>query len=255
MELILNSDSRTLTIRQDGSERQMNLYGKEAFEQLSRWWVKTGWNQKYAYQFAWMGRPIIQNPEDMIRIQELIYRLRPDVIVESGIAHGGSLIYYASLCKAMGHGRVLGVDIEIRPHNRRAIEAHEMFDRIEMIEGDAVAPETVEQVRRNIEGAETVLVILDSCHSYDHVSKELDAYSPFVTPGSYIVATDGIMYDLHDVPLGHADWDRDNPTMAARDFLARNDAFELAIPERPFCETELDQPITHWPEAWLRRKA
>ncbi len=140
-----------------------------------------------------MGRPIIQLPEDMVRVQEVIYRLKPDLIVETGVAHGGSLIFYASLFEAMGHGRVVGIDIEIRPHNRAAIEAHQMFKRIELIEGGSTAPEIVSQVRDGIKPDETVLVLLDSNHTRDHVLEELRLYAPMVTPGSYIVATDGIM--------------------------------------------------------------
>ena len=114
-------------------------------------WVKVGWNQKYPYTFSWMGRPIIQLPEDLIRTQELIYKLRPDVIVETGVAHGGSLVFYAGLCTAIGNGRVIGIDVEIRKHNRAAIEAHEMFPRIELIEGDSVSPEIIKQVSRSEE--------------------------------------------------------------------------------------------------------
>src|SRR5207253_434917 len=140
-----------------------------AFEILSEQWLKVGWNEKYPYTFSWMGRPIIQLPEDMIRVQEVIYRIRPAVIIETGIAHGGSLIYYASLCKAMEKGRVIGIDIEIRPHNRAAIEGHELFPLITLIEGSSVAPDIVQQARSLVADGESVLVLLDSNHTKQHV--------------------------------------------------------------------------------------
>ena len=177
---------------------------REAFQIISEIWLKVGWNEKYVYTFSWFGRPIIQLPEDIVRIQEVIYRVKPDVIIETGIAHGGSLIFYASLCKAMGCGRVIGVDIEIRPHNRAAIEAHELASYITLLEGNSTNPEIVSSVKSRIQPGESVLVILDSNHTKAHVLHELDAYHDLVSLGSYIVATDGSMRDLHDVPRGKA---------------------------------------------------
>ena len=145
--------------------------------------MKTSWNQKYSYTFTWMGRPIIQHPEDIVRLQEVIYFLKPDVIIETGVAHGGSLIFYASLLKGMGkRGRVIGIDIEIRPSNRKAIENHELSNYITLIEGDSTAPDIVEKAGKAIRPNDTVLVLLDSNHSYAHVMNELDAYHRFVTP-------------------------------------------------------------------------
>src|SRR3954451_12502458 len=127
MKITIDTDSKTFVVHDGGGNRTLNLYEREAFEVISDVWLKTSWNQKYSYTFTWMGRPIIQHPEDLVRLQETIYTLKPDVIIETGVAHGGSLIFYASLMKAMGKGRrVVGVDIEIRPHNRAAIEAHEL---------------------------------------------------------------------------------------------------------------------------------
>ncbi|HLJ53756.1 MAG TPA: CmcI family methyltransferase, partial [Chthonomonadaceae bacterium] len=229
------------------------LYSRQAFERISRQWVNVGWDQGYSYTFSWMGRPVIQLPEDMIRMQEVIYRLQPDLIVETGVAHGGSLIYYASLCRATGRGRVVGVDIEIRPHNRAAIEAHAMATSITLIEGNSTAPEIVERVRALVQPGETVLVILDSCHTKAHVAKELEAYHGLVTAGSYIVATDGIMRDLGDAPRGCPEWTWDNPAAAAEEFAAAHPEFALERPERPFNESALSAEITHWPQAWLRR--
>lgn len=255
MRLTIDSETRQLAVESEGGSKALDLYSKEAFELVSQWWLKLGWNQKYVYTFSWLGRPIIQLPEDMVRTQEAIFALKPDVIVETGVAHGGSLVFYAGLCRLIGKGRVIGVDIEIRPHNRKAIEAHFLHDLITLIEGDSAAASTVAQVRSHIKPGQVVLVLLDSCHTRQHVLNELEAYSPLVTPGSYIVATDGIMELVHDVPRGQKEWKSDNPAEAARDFARRHGLFEIVQPPWPFNESPLDKNVTHWPAAWLRRKA
>jgi len=254
MKLIINTDDNTLIQEINGEKRVLNLYTKEAFELISLQWVKVGWNEKYQYTFSWMGRPTIQLPDDMIRIQEVIYRLKPDVIIETGVAHGGSLIYYASLCKAMEKGRIIGVDIEIRPHNRKAIESHELFPYITLIEGSSTDKSIVSQVKYLVKSGEMVLVILDSNHTKQHVLDELNAYHDLVMPGSYIVATDGIMKYLNDVPRGVYDWDVDNPAAAAAEFVQEHPEFVIEEPSWPFNESDLTENITHWPSAWLRKK-
>lgn len=253
MKLILDTDRRQLTEVSGTGTRELPLYSKEAFELLSDQWVKVGWNQKYSYTFSWLGVPVIQLPEDMIRIQEVIYRTQPDVIVETGVAHGGSLVYYASVCKVLGKGRVIGVDVEIRKHNRQAIESHTLSDAITLIEGDSVDPSVVQEVRSLVHEGQTVLVILDSCHTKDHVAAELAAYHELVTVGSYIVATDGLMDRIHDVPRGEPHWKFDNPVAAAKDFATEHPEFVLEPPTWIFNESELTENITHWPGAWLRR--
>lgn len=256
MKITIDTDKRELAVDDGKSRRALDLYGVEAFELISDLWLKTSWNQKYSYTFTWCGRPIIQHPEDLVRLQEAIYHLRPDVIVETGIAHGGSLIFYASLFKAAGLGRrVIGVDIEVRPHNRKAIEAHELASYIDLVIGDSIAKETVDRVRALIRPAERVLVLLDSNHSYAHVSAELEAYRGLVSPGSYIVATDGIMRDVADTPRGTPGWRTDNPARAAEDFAKRRPEFALEPPAWRFNESELKAAITGWPSAWLRRVA
>ena len=253
MKLTLDTDTQTLTLFEAGQTRILPLYSDQAFEAISRQWVRVGWNQKYQYTFSWMGRPVIQLPEDMLRMQEVIYRLQPDLIIETGVAHGGSLIFYASLCKAMDKGRVVGVDIEIRPPNRQAIESHALAGLITLIEGSSTAPAVVEQVYRQVQPGQTTLVILDSNHSYAHVAAELEAYAGLVTPGSYIVATDGIMLDLADVPRGKPEWTADNPTSAARDFATLHPEFVIEQPPWPFRESAWGRNITHWPDGWLKR--
>ena len=210
---------------------------------------------KYVYGFTWMGRPIIQLPEDMFRIQEVICRVQPDVIVETGVAHGGSLVFYASLLSALGHGRVIGVDIEIRPPNRAAIEAHRLASRITLIEGSSVESETIAAVAGAIRPDEKVLVVLDSNHTRSHVEKELDAYALMVTPDSYVVACDGIMADLAGAPRSSADWKWNNPISAIETFLARNPNFALEEPTFSFNEGQVRKRITYWPKSYLRRRA
>ena len=253
MKISIDDIEKTLVIETSDKRKTVPLYSKEAFEIISNQWLKMGWNEKYVYTFSWMGRPIIQLPEDMIRIQEVIYRIKPDVIVETGVAHGGSLIYYASLCKAMEKGRIIGIDIEIRSHNRTAVENHELASYITLIEGDSTDSNIVDQVKALVKPDETVLVILDSNHTKQHVLKELNAYSSLVTKGSYIVATDGSMKDLHDVPRGDPEWIWDNPTEAALEFVDDNPEFVVEQPDWEFNESELTENITHWPGAYLRR--
>ena len=237
------------------NDRELNLADPEAFELISRAWLRSGWDSKYVYGFSWLGRPVIQLPEDMMRIQELIYQLQPDVIVETGVAHGGSLIFYAGLCAAMGKGRVIGIDIEIRPHNREAIEEHRLSPMIALVEGSSTAPDVVQQVHDQIGAAETVLVLLDSNHSQDHVAAELEAYGPLVSPGSYIVACDGIMQQVAGAPRTESDWSWNNPISAVQNFLKTHPGFEAHEPQWPFNEGKVRQRVTYWPQAYLRRRS
>ncbi|MBN1505728.1 MAG: class I SAM-dependent methyltransferase [Sedimentisphaerales bacterium] len=254
MRITIDTDARVLVQEHEGHEDRVDLYSTRAFEILSQAWLKVGWNERYAYAFSWMGRPVIQNPEDLIRVQEVVYRIRPDVIIETGVAHGGSLVFYASLCKAMGKGRVVGVDIEIRPQNREALEDHELSALITLIEGSSTDSRVVKQVRSLVGSSETTLIFLDSNHTKQHVLTELEAYHGLVTPGSYIVATDGIMRDLHDVPRGRADWASDNPAAAAVEFTRGHPDFVIEQPPWPFNESKLSENVTYWPDAWLRRQ-
>ena len=254
MKIIIDTEEGKLIQDIEGHQNIIGLYTNEAFALISQQWLKVGWNQKYSYMFSWMGRPLIQLPEDIIRIQEVIYRVQPDVIIETGIARGGSLVYYASLCKVMEKGRVIGIDIDIRPYNRQAIESHQLFPLITLIEGDSTTPEVVNRVKSLVGPREVVMVILDSDHSKQHVLAELESYHDLVTPGSYIIATDGIMKELHDVPCGKPEWVWDNPSLAATDFTQKHPEFVLEQPAWPFNESELNMNITQWTGGWLRRK-
>jgi len=231
----------------------MPLYSTRAFELLTEEWLRVGWNEKYPYTFSWMGIPVIQLPEDMIRTQEVIWRVKPDVIVECGVAHGGGAIFYASLCKAMGKGRVIGVEVEFRGNHKEQIEQHPMGDVITIVVGSSIDPTIVKKVKNLIKPGETVLVILDSNHTKAHVAAELEAYHDLVSIDSYIVATDGCMEWLSDVPRGKEEWKVDNPAAAAREFVAMHKNFAIEQPAWPFNESNLSKNITHWPDAWIRR--
>ena len=250
MRIVIDTIEKTLT----ADSQRLELYGKEAFELVSELWLKASWNQKYSYTFTWLGRPVIQHPEDLVRLQEVIFTLRPNVIVETGVAHGGSLIFCASLFKAMGtEGRAIGIDIELRPHNRKAIESHELASYVSLIEGDSASPDVVARVHELVRRGDKILVSLDSNHTKAHVLKELEAYAPLVSLGSYIIATDGIMGVVHDTPRGKPEWNSDNPTQAAREFAARHPEFILEEPRWRFNESGLDRTITAWPAGWLKR--
>jgi len=198
-------------------------------QQSSKTFMENTIRNKYSYNFSWMGRPIIQYPQDIIAMQEIIWNLKPDLIIETGIAHGGSLIFYASMLELLGgKGKVLGIDIDIREHNRREIETHPMFKHITMIEGSSIDDRVIEQVRKFANGKKRVLVCLDSLHTHDHVLRELEAYTPMVSLGSYCVVFDTIVEDMpdeysHDRPWGKGN----NPKTAVWKFLKGNDRFVI----------------------------
>lgn len=251
--ITIDTENSKLIVNNGKETKMYSLSDPEAFDILSHIWLRSGWDNKYVYTFSWMGRPIIQLPEDMIRIQEAIYNVKPDVIVETGVAHGGSLIFYSSLCKAMGKGKVIGIDIEIRPHNRKAIEEHPLFSYITLIEGSSADPKIVEQVKNQIKPTDTVLVLLDSNHTKSHVLDELNTYSPLVTKGSYIVAMDGIMGEVVGAPRTTPDWEWNNPKQAALEFVKSNPNFEIEEPGFVFNESEIKNHITYWPSGYIKR--
>jgi cephalosporin hydroxylase len=197
-------------------------------EVTKEWFYKSS-KYEYSYHFKWMGRPIIQFPQDIIALQEIIWEVKPNLIIETGIAHGGSLIFSASLLELIGgDGKVLGIDIDIRPHNREAIEAHQMFKRIELIEGSSISDEVVEKVKQIAKDKKNILVILDSDHTHEHVLRELELYSPFVAVGSYCVVFDTDIEDLPEDLFPDRHWGKgNNPKTAVREFLRENDGFEI----------------------------
>src|SRR5688572_11389381 len=203
---------------------------------------------RYSYNFSWMGRPIIQYPQDMVAMQEIIWSVRPDLVIETGIAHGGSLVYYASLLELLGNdGIVVGIDIDIRPHNREAIEAHPMARRIRMIEGSSIDPGTVAQVAELARHRRRVLVTLDSNHTHDHVLQELLLYSPFVSVGSYLTVFDTVVEDMPKALFPDRPWGPgNNPKTAVREFLGKTDRFVVDK------EVENKLLLTVAPDGYLR---
>jgi len=238
--------------------------GSSQAREVTRAWINYAQENKYSYQFDWMGRPIIQYPQDIVAMQELIWKLKPDLVIETGIAHGGSLIFSASMlaqidmCEAIERGetmdprvsrrKVLGIDIDIRPHNKSAIEAHPMASRIQMIQGSSVAPEIVEQVRAIAMDYQRVLVCLDSNHTHEHVLAELKAYAPMTTVGSYCVVFDTLVEDMPAEMFTDRPWGPgDNPKTALLEYLKSNSNFEIdrTIPDR--------YQITVAPDGFLKR--
>ncbi len=199
-----------------------------SLETLTRQWFDRSIQHGYSYHFRWMGLPVIQYPQDMIAMQELIWRIQPDVIVECGVARGGSIVYYASLLQMVGRGgRVIGIDIDIREPNRKALEAHPMAKHFRLVEGSSIAADTLALVRAQIRSDETVLVVLDSNHTHDHVLRELELYSPLVRKGSYVVVFDTVI-ELIDASFDDRPWGHGNNALtAARAFLATNPRFEI----------------------------
>ncbi|MBB3396723.1 MULTISPECIES: cephalosporin hydroxylase family protein [unclassified Rhizobium] len=236
------------------------------FQKASRHWRELSMDKRYVYNFDWLGRPIIQYPQDIQAVQELVWRTRPDLIIETGIAHGGSLVLSASLlamldmCDAIATGatidpkvskrKVIGIDIDIRAHNRAAIEAHPMSSRISMLQGSSIARDVVDQVKAMARGYERVMVCLDSMHTHEHVLAELEAYAPLVTPDCYCVVFDTFVEDLPPGFFADRPWNvGDNPKTAVHTYLKSHSEFEI---DRDF-ESKL--MVTVAPDGFLRRRA
>lgn len=216
--------------------------------------IKGSIDQKYSYNFSWLGRPVIQYPQDIIAMQELIWSIQPNLIIETGIAHGGSLIFSASMlelnaaCGGPQDAEVLGLDIDIRQHNREAIEAHPMFKRISMIQGSSIDPEIIDQVKTKAVNKKKILVCLDSNHTHDHVLAELEAYAPLVSVGSYCVVFDTLIEDLPDDMFSDRPWGvGNNPKTAVWEYLKTHPEFEIdkSIPHKLL--------ITVAPDGYLKR--
>jgi len=230
------------------------LAADELLKALSLSWIRDSGRHRYAYNFSWLGRPIIQLPQDMVAMQEIVCRVQPDLIIEAGIAHGGSLVFSASMlelnavCGGPADASVLGIDIDIRRHNREAIEAHPMAKRISMIEGSSISSDVINRVAAHAEGKPCVMVVLDSNHTHDHVLAELEAYAPLVTVGSYCVVFDTVIEDLPaDLFLDRPWGPGNNPKTAVWEFLESNPGYEI---DRRIQEKLL---ITVAPDGYLRR--
>lgn len=233
---------------------------------LTNAWIDAAGRYKYSYHFEWLGRPIIQHPQDMVGMQQLMWKVRPDLVIETGIARGGSLIFYASileliaLCGGHSDSKVLGIDIDIRERNRQEILKHPMAKRIKMIEGSSISNETVSSVYRISRDYKNILVCLDSNHTLDHVFEELKIYAPLVSKGSYCVVFDTIIEDMPDEFSAERPWGRgDNPKIAVRKFLNFLQQQRNCDNEKEGLKFEIDKDIeaqlliTVAPDGFLRR--
>jgi cephalosporin hydroxylase len=253
-------------IKQFADERNKRIasYKESGLENIAKEFMQASTFPQYSYNFDWLGRPIIQYPQDMVAVQEIIWQVKPDLIIETGIAHGGSLIFSASMlavieyCDAVERGemlnpanpkrRVLGIDIDIRAHNRKAIMEHPLSGRIDMIEGSSIAPEIIAQVHAIAKDYQRILVCLDSMHTHDHVLAELEAFAPLVSKGSYCVVFDTIIEDMPEGFFPDRPWGKgNNPKTAVWEFLRQHNEFEIDK------QIENKLLITVAPDGFLKR--
>lgn len=193
----------------------------------SKWFVQ-GYNHEYSYHFKWLGRPIIQYPQDIVALQEIIWDIKPDIIIETGVARGGSLIFSASILEIIGKGKVIGIDIDVREHNKKAIKRHTLFKRIKILEGSSVDEKIIEKIKKFLKPKDKVIVILDSNHTHEHVLKEMELYSPFVKRGSYLIVFDTVIDELPNRFFKNKPWNKkNNPKTAVQEFLSKNNRFRI----------------------------
>jgi len=230
------------------NKKMINLMNKdkELIKLSSKWFVRS-FSHEYSYHFSWLGRPIIQFPQDMVIIQEIIWRTKPDLIIETGIAHGGSLIFSASILELIGKGKVLGIDIDIRKHNRKEIENHPLKKRITMLEGSSLDKDILKKVKKYAQNKKRILLFLDSFHTNDHVLKELEMYSPLIKKEGYIVVFDTVIEFMPKDSFPHRPWDKgNNPHTAVKKFLKQNKRFKMDK------EIERKLLVTSCPEGFLK---
>jgi cephalosporin hydroxylase len=242
------------SFRREGAVEIERMGDDHELALATRSWMDRANREKYSYHFEWMGRPIIQYPQDILAVQEIIWAVKPDFIIETGIAHGGSLIFSASMLElnAISGGppdaQVLGIDIDIRAHNRAAIETHPMAHRIAMIQGSSIAPVVISEVKAKAAGKRSVLVMLDSNHTHDHVLAELEAYASLVSIGNYCIVFDTVIEDMPDGAFSDRPWGKgNNAKTAVWDFLKRHSEFEID----KFIQHKL--LITVAPDGYLKR--
>ena len=255
MRISIDTDTKVMLVDKEDGHQELPLYSQAGLEALTEIWIKVQWNELNWQSISWHGFPIFQLSEDLVRLQEVIFTIAPDVIVETGVNQGGSAVFFASLCRLMGKGRVVSIDIQIPLSVREAVAKSPYADLITLIEGDSTAPSTVDTVRQLISEGEKTFFFLDSDHSKAHVLAELNAYASSVSVGSYIVAADGIMRILHDTPIGSSQWRDDNPAAAAREFVSANPDFVIDKPRALFCQEREIHGFTYWSDGWLLRKS
>lgn len=242
-----------MSFKNEVQERIDVIAQNEDLKSSAHAFMKASVGPKYSYNFSWLGRPIIQYPQDMVAMQEIIWDVKPDLIIETGIAHGGSLIFYASILELIAtctgnEGEVIGIDIDIRPHNRKAIEEHPMYKRISMIQGSSIAPEIVAQVVEKAKGKKQILVCLDSNHTHEHALAELEAYAQLASVGSYCVVFDTLIEDMGEGAYPERSWGPgNNPKTAVWEYLKANSNFEI---DRNIHQKLL---ITVAPDGYLKR--
>ncbi|MHB8972902.1 MAG: cephalosporin hydroxylase family protein [Pirellulaceae bacterium] len=205
----------------DGYAKEVDIYSEEGTRLIADLWTKVFCEKRLMYEPTWLGVPIIQFPNDIVMMQELIWSLKPDVIVETGVAHGGSAIFYASLLELIGRGRVIGVEIEMREHNAIALMNHPLRHRITVVEGSSIQETTVAEVNGLLNPGDKVLVVLDSNHTYQHVIREMELYAPLVPVDGYMVVMDGVGDLVWDIPSGKAEWRGENPLKAIKEFIQK----------------------------------
>ncbi len=206
----------------------LEMAKSNSFKKLTKSWFESSVKFEYSYHFTWLGRPIIQYPQDIIALQEIIWKVKPDLIIETGIARGGSLMFSASILQLLGKGKVLGIDIKIRPENKKKIQQHFLWKRISMIEGSSIDKKTIDKVYKFAKGKKRVMVVLDSNHTHEHVLNELKAYSPLVSKNSYLVVFDTIIEDLPKKIESKQPWSKgNNPKTALLEFLKHNKQFKI----------------------------
>lgn len=205
-----------------------NMLKDKKLKKLTRDWFDRAFPHEYSYHFTWLGRPIFQFPQDLIAVQELIWKIKPELIIEAGIARGGSIIFSASMLEMIGKGQVVGIDVDIRKHNRVEIEKHHLFKRITILEGSSIDKKIIEQVKKIAKNKKRVLVLLDSMHTHKHVLEELKAYSPIVKKGGYIIVFDTMVEDMPKNSFPNRPWDKgNNPKTAVHEFLQNNSRFKI----------------------------
>ena len=218
---------KNLEFKNQNRKKIAEMFKDKKLKETSEKWFLESYKHEYSYHFSWLGRPIIQYPQDMITIQEIIWDYKPDIIIETGIAHGGSLIFSASILELLGKGEVIGIDIDIREHNKKEIEKHPLYKRITMLEGSSIDKKIRDKVFK-LSKNKKVIIFLDSNHTEKHVLKELEFYSPLVTKGGYVVVFDTIIEDLPEKFVQNRDWGKNNnPKSAVNKFLKKNNKFKI----------------------------
>lgn len=268
----MKTNDPTKQFQLDREERIASFGSDKELGALSQQWLQHSMRKAYPYNFTWLGRPIIQYPQDIVAFQEIVHKVRPDIIIETGIAHGGSIVLSASMLTLLdvmegldpwqSRRKVIGVDIDIRPHNRALLDAHPLRRKMELIEGSSIAPDTVAEVRRHTKSGDTVLVCLDSNHTHAHVLAELEAYAPLVSVGSYCIVLDTFVEDMPEGFFAERPWDKGNsPKTAVWEYLRHLEQPGLSAADGASLFFEVDRSIEHKllitvaPNGYLKRVA